>query len=140
MSLLLVRHARAGDRSRWRGDDRERPLDEVGIAQARGLVELLGTFTIEAILSSPYHRCLQTVEPLAAARDLVIEARDELGEEHQLTEGVELVQSLAGRDVVVCGHGGLESALVDPPRWRKGETFVADERLRVVATFRPRAA
>ena len=54
------------------------------------------------------------------------------------TSGVaEFVRSLADRDVVVCGHGGLESlVLEDPPRWRKGETFVSTTSLRLVPSLR----
>lgn len=137
MPLLLVRHARAGDRATWRGDDRERPLDSRGIAQARNLVELLESFAVEAIYTSPYLRCTQTVEALAAARSLAIEERDELGEAEQYERGAEFVRSLLDRDVVVCGHGGLESlVLEDPPRWRKGETFVLDGRGRLVQSLR----
>jgi 8-oxo-dGTP diphosphatase len=137
MPLLLVRHARAGERSEWQGDDRERPLDRRGVEQAEALVGLLEQLPVAAIYSSPYRRCIQTVEPLASKRGLGIEQRDELGEEQQSTEGVELARSLAGSDVVVCGHGGLEAALVDPPKWRKGSTFVVDERLRVATVLRP---
>ena len=39
MPLLIVRHARAGKRWEWEGDDRERPLDKKGRRQAEGLVE-----------------------------------------------------------------------------------------------------
>ena len=139
MALLLVRHARAGERSEWQGDDRERPLDRAGIAQAQELVALLDSLPVTAVYSSPYRRCVETVEPLASARMLTIEECDELGEEQQATAGVELVRSLAGKDVVVCGHGGLEAALVDPPKWRKGSTFVVDESLGVATVLRPRA-
>jgi hypothetical protein len=38
---------------------------------------------------------------------------------------------------VVCGHGGLETILLDePPKWRKCETFVLDEQLRLVEALR----
>ena len=130
--MLLVRHASAGNRDEWEGDDRERPLDKKGRARAQELVDVLAPYRIDAILTSPYRRCVETVEPLAAARGLELEPRDELGEELQGTAGAALVRSLAGTDVVVCGHGGLETALVDPPRWRKGMVFVADDALRVV--------
>jgi phosphohistidine phosphatase SixA len=138
MPLLLVRHAAAGERSEWRGDDRERPLDTAGTAQADALVALLEPLPITAIYSSPYRRCVQTIEPLASVRGLPIEQCDELGEERQATDGIELVRSLAAKDVVVCGHGGLEAALVDPPKWRKGSTFVVDDNLRVETVLRPR--
>jgi len=137
MPLLLVRHASAGDRATWRGDDRERPLDARGLTQAEKLVDLLAPFDVDAIYTSPYRRCTQTVEALAAARSLLIERPDELGEEEQYERGAELVRSLADRNVVICGHGGLESLVLDePPRWRKGETLVLDGGLRLVTSLR----
>jgi phosphohistidine phosphatase SixA len=124
VALLLVRHASAGDRDQWVGDDRERPLDKRGRRRAGELVALLEPYRIEAILSSPARRCVETVEPLALARGLEIELRAQLSEELQATEGAALVRSFVDRDVVVCGHGGLEQVLADPPRWKKGTVFV----------------
>jgi 8-oxo-dGTP diphosphatase len=135
--VLLVRHASAGDRTTWVGDDRERPLDDHGRRQAATLVERLAAYEVDQILTSPYRRCVETVEALAAARGLVPELRDELGESQQAIHGAALLRAVAGRDVVVCGHGGLEAALVDPPKWRKGSTFVVDARLCVLAVVEP---
>jgi phosphohistidine phosphatase SixA len=138
VSLLLIRHAWAGSREMWEGDDRERPLDERGARQADGLVGLLADLPVERILTGPYRRCVQTVEPLAAARRLELELRDELGEDLQYRLGAEFVRGFASSDVALCGHGGLEVlALHDPPRWKKGAVFVVDERLRVVQVRRP---
>lgn len=135
--ILLARHASAGSRQTWDGDDRERPLDPQGEEQARQLVSLLRAFEVGAIYTSPYRRCVQTVEPLAAARLLPVESREELGETEQYDAGATLVRSLAGLDVVVCGHGGLEMAVVrEPPKWRKGEVLVLDEDLQVVEVLR----
>jgi 8-oxo-dGTP diphosphatase len=135
--MLLVRHAWAGKAAAWSGDDRERPLDARGVSQAEKLSGLLERFEVEAIYTSPYLRCRQTVEPLAAVRGLVAEVRAELGADQQSGAGRELVRALAGRHVVVCGHGGLESAVLQgPPKWRKGETFVLDGELRVLETLR----
>ncbi len=134
---LLVRHAWAGERSEWRRDDHLRPLDDRGRKQAEDLVVALERFPLDAILTSPYLRCVQTVEPLAAARGLAIEERDELGEEQQFVAGAALVRSLAGRTVLVCGHGGLEQAvLTDAPKWKKGATLVLGPRLELLETIR----
>ena len=133
MPLLLVRHASAGERNAWGPDDGTRPLDESGEQRAQALEGVLASYPIDEILTSPFTRCVQTVTPLAAARGLAPSLRSELGEEHQSTDGIALVRSLAGRDVVVCGHGGLEHALVGAPKWRKGAVLVADGELRVVA-------
>jgi Histidine phosphatase superfamily (branch 1) len=64
--LLLVRHAHAGDKHRWQGPDRLRPLSLAGQAEAAGLVVRLEDFPIERILTSPTLRCQQTVEPWPA--------------------------------------------------------------------------
>lgn len=132
MPLLLVRHASAGDREEWDGDDRERPLDERGLRQAEELVERLRPYPIEAILSSPARRCVDTVGPIARARGLEIQRRPELSEELQQTDGIAVVRSVAGRDVVVCGHGGLEQALPKAPTWKKAAVLVVGRSLDVL--------
>jgi broad specificity phosphatase PhoE len=129
--LLVIRHARAGHRSEWIGDDRRRPLDERGWAQARALVDELAGFPVTRILSSPFDRCVQTVEPLAEQRGLPIDAREELSEEQQLTRGVDLVRSLMGEPVAICVHGGLTDVAFRQ-RQRKGEIFVVDDEGTVV--------
>jgi hypothetical protein len=78
---------------------------------------------------------VQTVEPLAAARGLDIEVRDELGEEGQAHDGVALVRSLLGEPVALCVHGGLSDATVGTSQ-KKGETLVVDAEGRVVDRFR----
>ena len=111
MSLLVVRHADALSRHGWRPDDRLRPLSEKGFAQAQRLVDLLADHRIELIVSSPAVRCVQTVEPLAAARGLAVVEDTALGEGMPLTP----VRRLAGDldRAVLCSHGDLIPALVD---------------------------
>ena len=137
-AVLLIRHARAGERADWHGDDRLRPLDGRGHEQALALVEALAAFPIERIVSSPALRCVQTVEPLATERGLDIEPLDELAEGMQGVAGAAVVRELAGEPVAVCGHGGLEGALGIDEKWRKGGTFVLDADLRVVSRIPPR--
>ena len=135
MPLLVIRHARAGERSAWIGDDRRRPLDARGRAQADALVDELSRFPLARILSSPYDRCVQTVVPLAAARGLRVEVAEELGEEEQDGPGVELARSLIGEAVALCVHGGLTDVAFGE-RQKKGETLVVDTEGRVVARLR----
>ena len=45
------------------------------------------------------------------------------------------MRSLAGQNVIVCGHGGLETVIAGAPRWRKGTTFVVDDNLHVESIF-----
>src|SRR2546421_11179571 len=64
-SFYVVRHAKAGSRGHWTGDDRLRPLSSKGFKQAEELVKLLRRFLITAIYSRPYLRRGPTIEPPA---------------------------------------------------------------------------
>ncbi len=124
MIVYLVRHARAGKRREWEGDDRLRPLDERGVRQAQGLVEQLADRDVGRILSSPYVRCVQTVEPLAEARGLPLEHEDALAEGAGAAAALLLLQG-AGDDVVVSVHGDLVEELLGR-KLKKGATAVLE--------------
>ena len=66
-SCVLVRHASAGDARTWRGEDDLRPLDPKGRKQAQALAPLMSELGIERVVSADILRCVQTVEPSAAA-------------------------------------------------------------------------
>ena len=74
MTIYLVRHAKAGDRAAWTGDDTLRPLSGRGHAQARGLLDVLADARFQRVVSSPYVRCMETVVPIAAARNMPVRA------------------------------------------------------------------
>ena len=78
--VYVIRHAEAGDRKRWAGPDEARPLSDGGRRQAEHLAELFADQPFVQLVSSPFLRCVQTLEPLADARGLPIDLRDELAE------------------------------------------------------------
>lgn len=84
-SLLLLRHAWAGVRGSTAGDDAARPLDARGRDQARRLPEhlrrVLGDDLAGArLLSSPFTRCVQTLEPLAGHLGVAVAVDERLAE------------------------------------------------------------
>ncbi len=109
MTSVLVRHASAGHRLDWEHDDRLRPVDARGRRQSADLVELLRPLGLRRILSSPYVRCVQTVEPLAAALGLEVELDERLEE----GKGGAAAELLREDGVVCCTHGDIVEALVD---------------------------
>jgi 8-oxo-dGTP diphosphatase len=113
MTIYLVRHGRAGNRSAWLGDDEHRPLSEAGHMQARLLVDTLDDAHFEHILSSPYVRCMETVVPLAAARRMAVEPTDGLAEGAPLAEALELIRKYSGGGAVMCTHGDVMPALLE---------------------------
>jgi len=112
-SLYVVRHAKAGMRSTWIGVDAERPLTRRGRSQARRLVERFEGLDVERILTSPFVRCVQSVEPLATARGLEVEAIHEFGEGRELEAVIAAFDSLDERPTILCGHGREIDALID---------------------------
>jgi phosphohistidine phosphatase SixA/8-oxo-dGTP pyrophosphatase MutT (NUDIX family) len=112
-ALYVVRHAKAGIRAAWSGPDEERPLTRRGRKQARRLVERFQGLDVQRILSSPFLRCVQTVEPLAEARGLGVEATRELREGSSVDELLGALASLDERPTVVCGHRTEIEAMID---------------------------
>ena len=112
-ALYVVRHAKAGIRAVWSGPDEERPLTRRGRKQARRLVERFQGLDIQRILSSPFLRCVQTVEPLGEARGLAVEATPELREGSSVDELLGALASLDERPTVVCGHGTEIRSMID---------------------------
>ena len=106
MPLLLVRHAHAGSRSAWDGPDRERPLSAKGRAQARSIATNLEKYAPATLFSSPYVRCIQTLDPLAVELGLDVEPVETLGEGRGY-EALDLVRRLAGTDAALCTHGDV---------------------------------
>jgi phosphohistidine phosphatase SixA len=101
VSVVLLRHASAGDRGKWDGDDRLRPLDKRGRRQAKALRDRLLAAGVTRVLSSPYARCVQTVEPLG----LDIELDERLAEGAPRSETLALLADADG--AVACTHGDV---------------------------------
>lgn len=144
-TILVVRHALAGDRGAWTGDDRVRPLDDRGITQAAALVDQLADWDVRRIVSSAYTRCDQTVQPLAAARQLEVEHHEAVVEGAPRQAATDLLAT-AETGTVLCSHGDVIGDLVthlaagddrldgQRLRWRKASTWVLnlDDANRVV--------
>ncbi len=106
-TLFVVRHATAGDRSKWKGNDQTRPLTKSGVRQSQAIAERLAGRGIERIVSSPYDRCTQTVHPLAKLTGARVEASEALAEGPEIDDAWELALSLVGQNAVLCTHGDL---------------------------------
>ncbi len=135
MSVFLIRHAFAGDPNRWEGDDIFRPLDDRGRREAAALVDALSEFELERIVASPYVRCVQTVEPLAQARGVVIELDEQLGAD-RLDEVPEVLPRLRGRNAAVCTHGDLP--WLGDRKFKKCSVWILDDDLVPVRYLPPR--
>ena len=135
----MIRHAKAGSRQRWEGDDRLRPVSPAGARQAKGLLGALEPFggaRIGRVVSSPYVRCIETVAPLAEQLGLEVEEAEDLAE-GRAPEALGLARrwlSKGSGDVAACSHGdvvpfivrALVPDLADPLPNAKGCTWVLE--------------
>lgn len=107
MTIFLIRHAHAGKRSEWTADDRLRPLSKRGAEQAERLTTVVGDLVVGRILSSPYVRCMQTIEPLAEKFEIEIQSSEVFAEGADADAAYQALLELDAFDGVACSHGDL---------------------------------
>lgn len=131
--MFLVRHASAGQRKDWPGDDGDRPLDAVGRAQAAAVAQRLAHLAPHAVLTSPALRCVQTVAPLAEALGTTSQVVNWLAVdalEAAVPSLLDLVGEMGTAPAVLCTHGEVLTAvlptIVPPPlrHWLDSEPSV----------------
>ncbi len=127
MRALLVRHARAGDRDEWTGDDALRPLDGKGRKQAKRLAKTLEQLGATRLVSSPALRCVQTFEPAAERLGLRIEQRCELAEGAGGDDLLSLLDDLEGSVPALSTHGDVIAEIVGwDASCKKGSIWVLE--------------
>jgi phosphohistidine phosphatase SixA len=137
MRLYVVRHAHAGSRSSWDGPDETRPLTNRGRHESDAIADGLRSAGVTRLVSSPYRRCTQTLDPLAARLGLAVESDARLAEGAGGDEALTLADELRKEPeaAVVCSHGDVIPELLrilkattarfrDPFIWPKASTWV----------------
>jgi 8-oxo-dGTP diphosphatase len=109
MRLYVVRHADAGSRSSWDGPDEDRPLTTKGHRQARAIADAIAPVRPEVLVSSPYRRCTQTLDPLAELLGLPVLGDDRMAEGADGVDALRLADELSEKHdtAVVCSHGDV---------------------------------
>jgi 8-oxo-dGTP diphosphatase len=136
VAWYLLRHAKAGTRAKWDGDDPDRPLTAGGRVQAVALADRLQKTDPTRLLSSPYVRCMQTLEPLAERIGLTVEADPRLAEGASFEPVLALLDDLSD-GAVLCSHGDVIPDTIDAlirrglvvdgqPDWRKGAMWIIE--------------
>jgi 8-oxo-dGTP diphosphatase len=116
VTVYLARHAKAGSRRKWKGPDEDRPLVNAGRHQADGIADWLAAAGVTRILTSPWVRCRQTVEPLAQRLGLAVELEDALVEGTPLDQALRVIEKVSDENAVLCTHGDVMEAVIDHAR------------------------
>jgi 8-oxo-dGTP pyrophosphatase MutT (NUDIX family) len=146
---VLIRHARAGKRKEFTGDDALRPVDERGRAESETIATAAQTLAPERLVAATPLRCRQTLEPLADRLDLPIVSDSAFAETSGTDEtpariktaAARLIDLRSGPRTVICSQGKVIPGLLallegaeDPAPYKtpKGEGWVltwSDDRL-----------
>ncbi|MBI4860928.1 MAG: histidine phosphatase family protein [Candidatus Riflebacteria bacterium] len=132
-TLYLLRHCQSQPsslvpESRW-------PLSPRGYAQAQGLVDVLSVLDIDIIYSSPYRRCIESLEPTAGRLGLPIRPDPELRERLISPAWVEDFREIWRRsweDLSFALDGGESSHHCQDRATRAMDRIVAENRGRTV--------
>jgi|SRR6476619_4455622 len=113
MTTYLVRHAKAGSRRDWSKDDDLRPLSPVGHRQAARIADALADTGATRVVSSPFVRCRQTLDPLAQRLRLPLELSDALAEGAPVTDTLRLIEKVSAETAALCTHGDVVGNLIE---------------------------
>jgi 8-oxo-dGTP diphosphatase len=116
--FILLRHAKATPRTDWTGPDGKRPLLPIGAQQAKGLIPVLGAFGAKHLVTSPWVRCLTTIEPYALSRGLKVVERlplSEHGNANGPAQTKKVVRKMLEKNIasVLCSHRPALPTIID---------------------------
>lgn len=119
--FVLVRHALAVPRKRWKKRDQKRPLSEEGVKQAKDLPPLLAAYDVRRLVSSSSERCATTFRWASKALITPVRLTDRLTEEGFLAKPRAAARALdevtrwsrtTGQGAALCTHGPLLATLL----------------------------
>jgi 8-oxo-dGTP diphosphatase len=133
-TIYLVRHAKAGERRLWTGDDVDRPLSKRGWRQSESVGARLAKKGATALYSSGYIRCVQTLEPLGKLIGAEINIEPRLFEDEPFEPVLDLLGEVEN-GAVLCSHGDIIPATIQalhrrgmvaetPADWGKSSVWV----------------
>ena len=108
-ALVMLRHAKALERTEWQGEDEDRPLQLVGQLQAKRMHSLYQVFGLEEIHTSDAVRCLDTVAQMAKVLELtpvITNAVSEYTYKKNKDKAIDYAKELIkkNKQIVLCSH------------------------------------
>jgi 8-oxo-(d)GTP phosphatase len=108
-SLIILRHAKATPRSDWKNGEATRPLLPEGKVQAKKLANTLLCFGPKRLISSPWQRCVDTIEPYAKLAKKKVVLRSQITEfksKKNPKQARQIVEDLfdSNKNALICTH------------------------------------
>ncbi|WP_253182057.1 NUDIX hydrolase [Cellulosimicrobium cellulans] len=116
--VVIARHGKAVARTAWHGAEQERPLTPAGYAQAMALVPVLAAYGVEAVVTSRWDRCAQTIAPYTRASGLEPMCSDNLTEAQHERSPARVARAVrelleSGTSSVLCTHRPVLPTVLD---------------------------
>ena len=114
--IYVIRHCLA------QGQSLDAPLTQKGIEQADSLAEFFKDLKIDRIVSSPFLRAIQSIEPLSSRKSMTIEMDERLSERllstgdfpdwYEKLQATFVDMDLKYDDTLIVSHGNIISLLL----------------------------
>lgn len=116
--LIMLRHAKALERSEWQGDDEDRPLDLLGQQQAKRMFAIYQVYGIEEVHTSDAVRCYDTVAGICRILGLDPKVKGALSEytfKKNKEKAIDYARELIKENVsaLVCSHNPVLPRMVE---------------------------
>lgn len=107
--VVVQRHAAALSRSKWRKGEATRPLNKKGKKQSRILPALMDAWAPQAVVTSPWKRCEETVVPYLKLSGIEASVKEDLTEkaaQARPSRAAAIMERILAesRSTVVCTH------------------------------------
>ena len=108
-AMIMLRHAKALERTEWQGEDEDRPLQHIGQLQAKRMLSIYQVFGIDEIYTSDAVRCLDTVSQMAKSLKItpvITNAVSEYTFKKNKEKAIEFAKDLIkkNKQVILCSH------------------------------------
>jgi 8-oxo-dGTP pyrophosphatase MutT (NUDIX family)/phosphohistidine phosphatase SixA len=115
--ILVLRHATSRPRDSWPRSDGERPLVETGRRQAKNLAGVLDCWQPTLVLTSPWRRCRDTLQPYLQNRKIKVRTKSGLAEDEFRRDSSKARKHLEGllagsEPAVLCTHRPVMGVLM----------------------------
>ena len=117
-AVIALRHGKAVPGASWSGPDSTRPLEQIGVRQARSSARGIAAYGPSRLISSTAARCISTIEPLATSTGRDVKATSAISqdayEEGEADVGRVVGKRLTkGQTAVLCSHGPVLPTILD---------------------------
>lgn len=126
-AVIALRHGKAMPASSWSGPDSTRPLEQIGVRQARSAARSIASYGPLKLVSSTAARCMSTIEPLATLTGRDVKATPAISQDAYEEGEADVARVVAKRlskrqTAVLCSHGPVLPDILEELARQTGST------------------